>query len=50
GEIQVGVPCDCVVFNPKESFEVPHHHSLYKHETLKGKVVMAICRGEVTRF
>lgn len=50
GEIKVGAPCDCVVFNPKEIFEVPHHHSLYKNETLKGKVVMAICRGEVTRF
>lgn len=50
GEIKVGAPCDCVVFNPNESFEVPHHHSLYKRETLKGKVVMAICRGEVTRF
>lgn len=50
GEIKVGALCDCVVFNPKESFEVPHHHSLYKNETLTGKVVMAICRGEVTRF
>lgn len=50
GEIMVGSPCDCIVFDPKESFEVPHHHSLYKNETLKGKVVMAICRGEVTQF
>lgn len=50
GEIKVGALCDCVVFNPKESFEVPHHHSLYKNETLTGKVVMAICRGEITKF
>jgi dihydroorotase len=50
GEIAVGLACDCIVFDPKEHFEVPHHHSLYKNETLKGKVVMAICRGEVTQF
>jgi dihydroorotase len=50
GEISVGLGCDCVLFDPKESFEVPHHHSLYKNERLKGKVVMAMCRGEVTRF
>lgn len=50
GEIKVGIACDCVVFNPKESLVVPHHHSLYKNETLKGSVVMAICRGEVTKF
>lgn len=50
GEISVGLACDCILFDPKESFEVPHHHSLYKNETLKGKVVMAICRGEVTTF
>lgn len=50
GEIGVGLACDCVVFDPNTSFAVPHHHSLYKNETLKGKVVMAICRGEVTKF
>lgn len=50
GEIGVGLACDCVVFDPNASFAVPHHHSLYKNETLKGKVVMAICRGEVTKF
>ena len=50
GEISVGLACDCILFDTQESFEVPHHHSLYKNETLKGKVVMAICRGEVTRF
>lgn len=50
GEISVGAACDCILFDPQESFEVPHHHSLYKNETLKGKVVMAICRGEVTKF
>jgi dihydroorotase len=50
GEIAVGLACDCILFDPKECFEVPHHHSLYKNETLKGKVVMALCRGEVTKF
>lgn len=50
GEIKVGSPCDCVLFNPSISTVVPHHHSLYKHETLQGKVVMAMCRGEVTKF
>lgn len=50
GEIVVGSLCDCIVFDPRISFEVSHHHSLYKHETLKGKVVMAVCRGEVTKF
>jgi dihydroorotase len=50
GEIAVGDVCDCIIFDPRESFKVPHHHSLYKNETLKGKVVMAMCRGEVTKF
>lgn len=50
GEIRVGSMSDCIVFDPRESAIVPHHHSLYKKETLKGKVVMAICRGEVTKF
>ena len=50
GEISVGSRCDCVLFDPSETTEVPHHHSLYKNETLQGRVVMAICRGEVTKF
>lgn len=50
GEIKVGSLCDCIVFDPSQSTLVPHHHSLYKNETLEGKVVMALCRGEVTRF
>ncbi|MBV5321344.1 MAG: amidohydrolase family protein [Sulfuricurvum sp.] len=50
GKIKVGSLCDFIVFDPSQSNLVPHHHSLYKNETLKGKVVMAICRGEVTRF
>ena len=50
GEIKPGTACDCVVFNPKESLAVPHHHSLYKNEILQGRVVMAICRGEITKF
>lgn len=50
GEIKVGSACDCVVFDPSGTTLVPHHHSLYKHETLQGKVMMAMCRGEVTKF
>ncbi len=50
GEIAVGSVCDCIVFDPAQNVVVPHHHSLYKKESLKGKVMMAICRGEVTRF
>lgn len=50
GEIKVGEECNCIVFNPSGMTVVPHHHSLYKNETLKGSVMMAICRGEVTTF
>lgn len=50
GEIAVGGEGDLVVFDPRQTTAVPHHHSLYKNETLKGKVTMAVCRGEVTRF
>jgi dihydroorotase len=50
GEIAVGSSVDCILFDPSQTTQVPHHHSLYKNETLNGKVVMAICRGEVTRF
>lgn len=50
GEIAVGEKADLVVFDPAQTTAVPHHHSLYKNETLKGKVIMAVCRGEVTRF
>jgi len=50
GEIRVGEPSDCILFDPTKSTVVLHHHSLYKNETLKGKVIMAICRGEITKF
>ena len=50
GEIEVGCKCDCILFDPDSTTVVAHHHSLYKKEVLKGKVIMAICRGEVTRF
>lgn len=50
GEISVGASADLILFDPAGSTNVPHHHSLYKNETLKGKVTMALCRGEVTRF
>lgn len=50
GVIEVGSSCDCMVFDPRITTTVEHHHSLYKNETLKGKVVMAVCRGEITKF
>jgi dihydroorotase-like cyclic amidohydrolase len=50
GVIEVGTPVDLVLFNPNGLTQVAHHHSLYKNETLQGKVIMAIQRDEVTRF
>ncbi|MGD9654244.1 MAG: amidohydrolase family protein [Sulfuricurvum sp.] len=48
--IREGSTCDLILFDPNQTTAVTHHHSLYKNEVLKGKVVMGICRGEVTRF
>lgn len=50
GEITVGSSVDMIVFDPSQTTKVTHHHSLYKNETLQGKVIMSFCRGEVTRF
>lgn len=50
GEIAVGKKADMILLDPAQITFVPHHHSLYKNETLQGKVVAAVCRGEVTRF
>jgi dihydroorotase-like cyclic amidohydrolase len=50
GIFEIGATCDCLLFDVRSSTAVEHHHSLYKKETLKGKVMMAICRGEVTYF
>lgn len=50
GIIEVGQEADLVVFDPNGSTPVIHHHSLYKNQVLKGSVVMALCRGEWTRF
>jgi dihydroorotase len=50
GEISVGSYADLILFDPSKTTQVTHHHSLYKNETLKGKVIMALCRGEVARF
>ncbi|MDX9966879.1 MAG: amidohydrolase family protein [Sulfuricurvum sp.] len=50
GEIAVGAKGDVVVFDPEGTTSVLHHHSLYKNETLQGKVILAVCRGEATRF
>jgi len=50
GEIAAGIRVDCILFDPSQTTQVTHHHSLYKNETLQGKVIMALCRGEVTKF
>ncbi|HZF69521.1 amidohydrolase family protein [Sulfuricurvum sp.] len=50
GEIKVGSSIDMILFDPSQTTQVTHHHSLYKNEILQGKVIMALCRGEVTRF
>lgn len=50
GEVVVGAKADVMMFNPNESFRVTHHHSLYKNETLWGRVMMAVQGNEVTRF
>lgn len=50
GEIKEGQECDLIVFDPSRSTAVPHHHSLYKNEILDGKVIMAVCRGQMVRI
>jgi dihydroorotase len=50
GEIAVGKKADMILLDPAQTTVVPHHHSLYKNETLQGKVIMALCRGEITRY
>lgn len=50
GEINVGSSVDMILFDPSQTTQVTHHHSLYKNETLQGKVIMSLCRGEVTKF
>ncbi|MDD5159517.1 MAG: amidohydrolase family protein [Sulfuricurvum sp.] len=50
GEINVGSSVDMILFDPSQTTQVTHHHSLYKNETLQGKVIMSFCRGEVTHF
>ncbi|MDP2077775.1 MAG: dihydroorotase [Sulfuricurvum sp.] len=49
-KIEVGQRADMILFNPNESLIVGHHHSLYKNETLSGRVTMAIQGDEITRF
>lgn len=49
-KIAVGEKANFIVFNPNESFNVGHHHSLYKQESLFGRVIMAVQGDEVTRF
>lgn len=49
-KIAVGEKANLIVFNPNDSLNVPHHHSLYKKETLSGRVTMAIQGNEVTHF
>jgi dihydroorotase len=50
GMIEVGCKADLVLFDPAASTPVLHHHSLYKNQILEGKVIMALCAGEWTRF
>lgn len=49
-KIAVGEKANLIVFNPNDSVNVAHHHSLYKNETLSGRVVMAIQGDGITRF
>lgn len=49
-KVAVGEKANFIVFNPNESFNVGHHHSLYKQESLSGRVTMAVQGDEVTRF
>lgn len=50
GIIEEGENADLILFDPTGLTPVVHHHSLYKNEVLDGKVMMAICRGGITRF
>lgn len=49
-KVAVGEKANFIVFNPNESFNVGHHHSLYKEESLSGRVIMAVQGDEITRF
>ncbi|HQS65704.1 MAG TPA: dihydroorotase [Sulfuricurvum sp.] len=49
-KVAVGEKANFIVFNPNESFTVGHHHSLYKEESLSGRVIMAVQGDEITRF
>ncbi|MDD5051476.1 MAG: amidohydrolase family protein [Sulfuricurvum sp.] len=50
GEITVGSKVDLILFDPNQTTQVTHHHSLYKNETLQGRVIMSLCRGEITHL
>lgn len=50
GEIRVGEKINAILFDPKTSTPVQHHHSLYKNENLTGKVTAAIQGETVTKF
>lgn len=49
-KIAVGEKANLIVFNPNDSLNVSHHHSLYKKEILSGRVIMAVQGDEITRF
>lgn len=49
GLVEEGYLADLVLFDPNGTLTIPHHHSLYKNETLSGKILMSICRGQITR-
>ncbi|MDP3301160.1 MAG: dihydroorotase [Sulfuricurvum sp.] len=49
-KIEVGQRANMILFNPNELLNVGHHHSLYKNETLSGRVIMTVQGDEITRF
>lgn len=49
-KIAVGEKADLIIFDPTRSLNVGHHHSVYKNETLSGRVIMAVQGEEITRF
>jgi dihydroorotase len=49
-KIVMGEVANLILFNPNDALHVEHHHSLYKKETLSGRVTMAMQGNETTRF
>lgn len=49
-QIAVGEKANLILFNPNDSLTVGHHHSLYKKETISGRILMAVQGNEITKF